>query len=148
MRIMFEQKKPGRTRQSVQPVEMEIEGRPTTVGTLIEATVRACVAAFNLKAASAPDREHMDADLAHNVLSNETIGNLAETGRVAFGIVYNSKEEDSGEAVAHALQCYEDGLFRMFLNGKALGSTDSAIELNEGDCLTVVRLTLLSGRLW
>ncbi len=128
MKIFFEQKKPGRTRQT------------------IEATVRACVAAFNKRVASSP--EDPDIDNADKVLDEQSISDLAETGRVAFGIVYDNRQADADHAVANALQCYEDGIFRMFLNGCPLGDIFTPVELMEGDCLSVVRLTLLAGRMW
>ncbi len=145
---MFEQKKPGRIRQSVEPVEYEIEGNPTTVGELIAATVKACVDAFNGKALNAPDQDEMDSDQVHELLSDGQIADMAETGRVAFGIVYNGKTADPLKAVENALQSYEDGLFMLFHNGVPLGSTDEKIQLKEGDVVTAVRLTLLAGRLW
>lgn len=148
MKIFFEQKKPGRTRQSVQPIAIEIEGNPTTVRELIDATVRFCVAVFNNKAIQAPAKDNLDADTTHRILTQTAINDLAESGRVAFGIVYNGKTEDSNKAVTNAVQCYEDGLYRMFINGQPLGDLNTKIELTEGDCLTVVRLTLLAGRLW
>ena len=148
MKIFFEQKKPGRVRQTIKPVLIELGNTPSTVSGLIEETVRICVEAFNRKAIDAPDRENLDADESHNVLSQQEIENLADTGRIAFGIVYNGNMEDPDKAVANALQCYEDGLLRMFLNGNPLGDVNEKIELKEGDCITVVRLTLLAGRLW
>ena len=148
MRLFFEQKKPGRDRQKIEPVLIEIENNPTTVAQLIDETVRTCVAEFNKKAINAPERDDLDADNAHNVLSGNTIENLAETGRIAFGMVYNGKTEDPDAAVANALQCYEDGLFRLFLNGCPLNDINDKLDLADGDRITVVRLTLLSGRLW
>ena len=148
MKLMFEQKKTGRVRQSIEPVEIEIEGVTATVGALLEATVRACVDAFNRKAIMAPDRDNLDSDSNHNVIGSDHIADLIETGRVAFGIVYNGKTEDPDKAVNNALQCYEDGIFRIFLNGKSLGELKEEISLNERDILTVVRLTMLAGRLW
>ncbi len=148
MRLMFEQKKPGRIRQSVEPVEYEIEGKPSTVGELITATVTACVEAFNRKALNAPNPEDIDADNMHKALSESKIADMAETGRIAFGIVYNGKMADLSKAVENALQSYEDGLFMLFLKGMPLGATDDEIQLNEGDTITAVRLTLLAGRLW
>lgn len=148
MKLMFEQKKPGRTRQSIEPFEIEIESVPLTVGALIEATVRSCVDAFNRRALQAPDRDNMDSDNIHSVIGSDRIADLIETGRVSFGIVYNGKTEDPYKAVINALQCYEDGIFRMFLNGNPLGELKQEINLNDGDTLTVVRLTMLAGRLW
>ena len=55
---------------------------------------------------------------------------------------------DPDKAAANALQSYADGLYRIFLNGNPLGELETKIKLTEGDCLTVVRLTLLAGRLW
>ena len=146
VRILFEQKKPGRTRQTIEPVEVELGSMPETVGELIEATVRSCVDDFNRKALAAP--ENPDADGSHKLLDQQTIEGLAETGRVAFGIVYNGKTANAEEAVETALQCYDDGLFRIFLNGHELKEADERIKINDGDRLTVVRLTLLAGRLW
>ena len=148
MKLFFEQKKPGRERQKIEPVLIEIENNPTTVAQLIDETVRTCVAEFNKKAINAPERDDLDADNTHNVLSGQTIENLAETGRIAFGMVYNGKTEDPDAAVANALQCYEDGLFRLFLNGYPLNDINDKLDLGDGDRITVVRLTLLSGRLW
>ena len=148
MKLMFEQKKPGRIRQSIEPVEIEIEGIPSSVGALIEATVRTCVEAFNRRALHAPDRDDMDSDRIHNVIGSDRIADLIETGRVSFGIVYNDKTEDPDNVVKNALQCYEDGIFRMFLNGNILGGLKEEINVKDGDTLSVVRLTMLAGRLW
>ena len=146
MKILFEQKKPGRTRQAIVPVEMEVAGKPANVGELIEAAVRRVVADFNDRAGRA--EADTEKDVGGKVLTRADIADLAETGRIAFGIVYNGKQVDADEAVANALQGYDDGLFRIFLNGRLLGEADEAIELCEGDLLTVVRLTFLAGRMW
>ena len=146
MKILFEQKKPGRTRQTIVPVEMEIAGKPANVGELIEAAVRRVVADFNDRANRA--EADTEKDTGGKVLTTTDIADLAETGRIAFGIVYNGKQVDADEAVANALQGYDDGLFRIFLNGRLLGEADEAIELCEGDLLMVVRLTFLAGRMW
>lgn len=147
MRILFEQKKPGRVKQSIEPVAIHIEDRPSTVGELITSTVKSCVRAYNLKAKQAPENPDED-ERQHYVMDKKTIDELAETGRVSFGIVYNGKMVDADEAVANALQSYDDGLFRIFLNGKPLKEASEKIEVNENDTLTVVRLTFLAGRLW
>lgn len=77
MKIFFEQKKPGRTRQTIEPVAVEIDGCPASVGALIEATVRACVAAFNKRAASSPEDPDIDIDNADKVLDEQSISDLA-----------------------------------------------------------------------
>ena len=149
MKLLFEQKKPGRIRQTVEPAVLEIDETPASVRALIDASVRACVRAFNLKASCSPDIDSMDADWRHPAVDTETIENLASAGRVAFGFVYGCcRPVDPDKAVADALQGYEDGIFRIFLNGRILGELNEEIRLNENDLITVVRLTMLAGRLW
>ena len=148
MKLLFEQKKPGRLRQSVVPTVLEIDGSPASVGDLIDASVRACVLAFNLKSSGFPDIDSMDADGRHPAVDTETIENLAAAGRVAFGFVYGGRQVDPDKAAADSLQAYEDGIFRIFLNGRILGELNEEIRLNENDLITVVRLTMLAGRLW
>lgn len=147
MRILFEQKKPGRKSAGIKPIAIELDSCPTTVGELIALTVRSLVSAFNRRAAKATADMDADNDTATR-LSDEEISNLAETGRVAFGIVYNEREEDPEKAVANALQSYDDGLFRIFINGIDAGEAANPVRLNESDLVTVVRLTMLSGRMW
>ncbi len=146
MKILFEQKKPGRLRQTVAPVEFDILLEEPTVSGLISASVASCVERYNNSLTQTA--EDFDRDTYHNVLTEREIEDLAETGRVSFGIRFEGKPVDMTEAVANALQCYEDGLFRMFLNGATLGDLKDAVEIKEGDTLTVVRLTMLAGRMW
>ena len=37
---------------------------------------------------------------------------------------------------------------RIFQNDTEIAGLDSPVRLREGDCLTFIRLTFLSGRLW
>ena len=48
----------------------------------------------------------------------------------------------------NACQCFSDGLVRVFRNEEELTELDGPVRLWEGDCLTLIRLTFLSGRLW
>ena len=146
MKIFFEQKKPGRIRQSVEPVPLVIALAEQTVGGLIAASVRSCVALYNDKVKQNAD--DFDKDTLRTVLSVGEISDLAAAGKVAFGFLAEGKLVTPESAVANALQSYEDGLFRIFLNGSPLGNSDEKIAINEGDTLTVVRLTMLAGRMW
>lgn len=105
MQILFEQKKPGRKSAGIEPVAIELDCCPSTVGELIASTVRSLVSAFNGRAAMAT------ADM-------------------------------------DALQSYDDGLFRIFINGIDAGEAANPVRLSDSDLVTVVRLTLLSGRMW
>ena len=67
---------------------------------------------------------------------------------MVFGVNYNGEKASAEAAVKNALQAYEDGIFRLFVNDEEAGTADTSLVLREGDRLTFVRLTLLSGRLW
>ena len=55
---------------------------------------------------------------------------------------------DTEKAVRNALQSFEDGIFRIFADGKELESLQEPVSLQEGSELTFVRLTMLAGRMW
>ena len=81
-------------------------------------------------------------------LTGEEIEAQAETGKVGFGRVYSDRKADETKAVENACQCFADGLVRVFQNEEELAELDGPVRLQEGDCLTFIRLTFLSGRLW
>ena len=43
---------------------------------------------------------------------------------------------------------FQDGLFRVFLGDTELTELDEQLELQEGDTVTFIRLTMLAGRMW
>ena len=52
------------------------------------------------------------------------------------------------KAITNALQSYEDGIFRIFMDDTETGDLSSPIQLKEESTLTFIRLAMLSGRLW
>ena len=146
MKIYLQQKRPGRARQTIAPCPIDLTAGLNTTGALISSLVRIMVSAYNDRIDNVP--ADPDADRQANPIAEDQIENLAEAGRVAFGLICNSKKEDPEKAIANALQCHEDGIFKMFLNGSQLGPNESRIEITDGDTLTIVRLTMLSGRMW
>lgn len=81
-------------------------------------------------------------------LTGEEIEEQAETGKVGFGRIYSDRKADEKKAAENACQCFSDGLVRVFRNEEELTELDAPVRLQEGDCLTLIRLTFLSGRLW
>ena len=81
-------------------------------------------------------------------LTEEEIRSQAEAGKVGFGAIYNEKKADPEKAVQNALQCFADGLVRIFQNEKEIKAEEERIELKEGDTFTFIRMTFLAGRLW
>ncbi len=45
-------------------------------------------------------------------------------------------------------QCFEDGIFRIYLGTEELKKPEDLISLEEDSELTFIRLTMLSGRMW
>ena len=128
----------GRRKTAVQPVQMELKSSPDTLRDLICLCVEAYV-----------ERQHRHLDAPEEtVLSAVEIDGLSQTGKIAFGVDYNGTPAKLDEAVENALQSYEDGLYRVFLNGQEIKGLDTALSLTENDTLTFIRLTMLAGRPW
>ena len=81
-------------------------------------------------------------------LTDEKINDLSDAGKISFGVDYNEQKQDLEKAVENALQSYEDGIYRIFVNDAEVGEIDCEINLKENDELTFVRLTMLAGRMW
>ena len=140
MKLKVEVKQLGARGKKVAPVPFEIEGVPATVGELIAATVRKCAEEFNERVRRG--------ETVQTPLSEREISDMAGIGRITFGICNGDKEQDIRKAVDNALLAFRDGLFCMFINGTQVTEADRAIELQEDDVLTFIRLTMLTGRMW
>lgn len=81
-------------------------------------------------------------------LTKEETEDQAAAGKISFGRIYSEKKADREKAVENALQCYEDGLVRVFQGERELKDLDEKISIEEGERFTLIRLTFLAGRLW
>lgn len=140
MTLMVNIKQIGQKKQRVEPVPFEIEKPPATVGELITLTVKACVNAYNKRLAESGNMPRP--------LTAQKITDLADIGKIAFEINYGEKQADTAKAIENALQAYEDGIFRVFINDSELGKADEKIEIKNKDILTFIKLTLLAGRMY
>ena len=123
-----------------------IENQPLTVPetvrtlrSLIEHIVRQRVEAFN--------KRNEDGNWM-KYLTDFDIDTVAETGKVGFDVAYNDRKQDADKAVDTALLAFQDGLFRVFLDDDELETLDAELNLHDGNVLTFIRLTMLSGRSW
>ncbi|GKX27785.1 hypothetical protein SH1V18_02650 [Vallitalea longa] len=81
------------------------------------------------------------------VLSQEDINQMVDSGKVSFGFKYREHDRvDRNEAVAIALQAFVDELFVMFINDEQVERLEDKLIINDGDEISFVRLTMLSGR--
>ncbi|MCL2326579.1 MAG: hypothetical protein FWC40_08820 [Proteobacteria bacterium] len=139
MEVQIQIKTAGR-RQSI--FELRRQVIPDSVKTacdLIEALVRDNVRAYNARQTDAP---------FFSVLTQEAMEDGVETGAVRFGDRRNEETQDEEAAVANALCCFEDGLFRLFVGDKEVLAPDGTMHLKDGDTVTFIRLTMLAGRRW
>lgn len=81
-------------------------------------------------------------------LTQQELDAQAQTGKVGFGAVYSDKKADPDKAVATAIQCWEDGLVRVFMNEEELTQLDVPIVIPEEAVFTFIRLTFLTGSIW
>ena len=81
-------------------------------------------------------------------LTDSQINSQASNGKVGFGNIYNENQPDLTEAIQTAIQAFEDGLFRVFVNNEEIEALDASLEIAEGDEVVFIRLTMLAGRMW
>ena len=117
----------------------QYETVPKMVQELITETVKICLDAYKKRV---EDRDTM------KVLARDNIEEMAEIGKIAFGISYGEKVPEEQEAIDTAITAFEDGLYRIFLDGEELSDLQQSIVLNEDTELTFIRLTMLAGRIW
>ena len=61
---------------------------------------------------------------------------------------FKEKKADPGKAVANAIQCWEDGLVRVFMNDEELAELDAPLTIEAQAVFTFMRLTFLAGSIW
>ena len=109
-----------------------------TSNMLIEYIVRRSVDDYNKKEIDAP---------LFPYLTVEKLADSAKTGKVGFNDRRNENQQNVDEAVQNALACFNDGIFKLFINDAEV-SFEETITLAEGDEITFIRLTMLAGRMF
>lgn len=139
MEIRVNVKQIGKRKNAVQEVRYSLPAAPSSVEELIRGVVAACVGAYNGR------RESSE---VIRCMTREVIEAQAGTGKIGFGVNYGEKEAKLEPAVENAIQSFEDGIYRIFLNDRPLERLDEPLEIKDSDSLTFVRLTMLAGRMW
>lgn len=81
-------------------------------------------------------------------ISQEQIDDLSLTGKVSFGDVFNDKKAEKNSATNNAIQCFEDGIVRVFMDETELAELDAPLTIKENEVFTFIRLAFLAGRMW
>lgn len=139
MQLFINLKQIGKRRNVIDRQEVTFVTVPATVAELITAIVCRQVEEYN---------DRLEQSELLNCLTDEQVRQKATVGKVDFGELYNRVPAQAEEAVRTALQAFEDGIFRLFINETGVDGLQTPLSLQEGDTLTFIRLTLLTGRLW
>ena len=140
MQVQVNVKRIGKRRNAIETRPYEI-GEVRDVGELIAAFVTVEVTRFNERATAG--------ETVLRYLTNEEVADAATVGKIGFGTDYNGGVQDTAAAIENARQSFEDGIYRIFINGEEAGETgDTPVTLHENDEITFVRLTMLAGRMW
>lgn len=139
MTILVNMKNPAKKKNSIRQVPFQLARNPSTVRELIEEIVLSCVKDYNARA----ENSHLIKNLTQKEMTDQ-----AAVGKVGFGTNYGENKADETQAVENALQCFEDGLYRIFLGTVPLTELKEEITLTDGSELTFVRLVMLAGRMW
>ena len=139
MQIYINMKIAGARKPALAKTPYEIPDSVSSVKELLESLVKIEVERYNQKNAD---------DTLIKYLTESQIEDQAATGKVGFGRVYSDKKANLKKAVENAVQCYQDGLVRVFRNDEELEQLEETVHFEAGDVITLIRLTFLAGRMW
>ena len=129
----------GNITKKVKEYPFLLQRDPQTFLELIEEAVHSCLVSYKERAKSAQ---------TPSPLTEEQWNGMQEVGKFAFGVHYNKNEVDEEKAIKTAIEAIQDGLVRVFNGTEEYTDLNKKIIVAEGDVLTFVRLTMLSGRMW
>lgn len=122
-------------KEDLRPVPFVLERQPKTVRELLVLLTELLVREYNAR---------KDEGQLVKYLTREEIKEGASAGKVSFGL-RGGEDADPEAAVENALQCFADGIYRVFYGETELEGLDEAIRWKEGEVFTFIRLTMLSG---
>ena len=139
MNVYIILKSAGKRRPVLDKVPYTLPEGITTLRQLIETVVRQEVEKYNSRGTD---------NMLVPFLTDAEISDKSTVGKVGFGRIHSEKQADPQKAVDAALLGFEDGLFRVVVNGVEITDVDNPLIIAENDVLTFIRLTFLAGRLW
>jgi hypothetical protein len=120
----------------VSAIPYELRSVPDTLRRLISILVSDSVESYN---------QRLLAKEETTILAKDEIDAMSQVGKIGFGIPFGSREANLQDAQETALQGFEDGLYRVFIGEREIESLDAAMELQEEDTITIIRLVMLTG---
>lgn len=117
------------------PVPFVLDEKPVTVRQLIIALTEVGVRDYNA-------RKEEERILAW--LTKEQIEQKAAEGKISFGM-RGGNDASAEKAAENALQCFEDGIYRIFAGEEEMRELDDTIPWSDNMVFTFIRLTMLTG---
>lgn len=134
--IYVRMKKLGKQKSAdLQPVPFVLDGKPRTVRELLVSLTRLGVRQYN-------ERKDEGKILAY--LTREEIAGQAARGKVSSGL-RGGADAVEDKAVENTIQCFEDGIYRVFAGEQELTALSDVILWTDDMIFTLIRLTMLSG---
>ncbi len=134
--IYVRMKKPGRRMGKDLPLmSFVLEERPQTVRELLLGLTELGVRDYNAR---------KDEGQLLPFLTREQITDQAARGKISFG-VHGGGEANLQDALENTVQCFEDGIYRVFAGDVELTELEGGIPWKEDLVFTLIRLTMLSG---
>lgn len=134
--IYARMKKPGRRMsKDLPPVPFVLDERPKTVRELLLGLTELGVRDYNAR---------KDEGQLLPFLTREEIAGQAVRGKIAFG-AHNGEKADLNKAAENTVQCFEDGIYRVFAGEEELAGLEDEIPWKDDLVFTFIRLTMLSG---
>ncbi len=135
MRVFVNMKQIGKRKNVIDKKEYEIADNISLVSDLIREFVSICVKDFN-------QEKIIDYLLEQDIKDN------ADVGKIGFNDRENKNKQDVTKAIDNAIQSYEDGIYRIFVNDEEVGALNDSINLKQDDTITFIRLTMLAGAMF
>ncbi|WP_312476606.1 hypothetical protein [Neobacillus sp.] len=139
MKIYVTLKSIAKRKAFLEKVEFQLTKQPETIGELISELVSINVRAFNERQEDIPFGQFF---------TKEEMIQSGAAGKVDFAVVYNEHKANEEDAIKTAIQAFQDGFFKVFIKDVEQGVESPSIQLNDGDHLVFIKLTMLAGRMW
>lgn len=139
MNVYINVKKSSSRKNSITKLPYEITLPVNTVKDFIEQIVESCVEEYNSRLENK--------ELLH-VLSISEMEDKTSEGKIAFGVNYGIEKARNEQALKDALQCFQDGIFRIYIGKVPCKALEEKINLSEDCEITFIKLTMLTGKMW
>ncbi len=137
MRIYIRMKSAGKRKDVLAPTPYTIPDDIGNLRQLLTAIAELEVDKYNRKSTE-----------AMIFLTAGQLDDQAAAGKVSFGTVFSDQKADKQKAVENAIQCWQDGLVRVFMHDTELTELDTPLSIPEDTEFIFFRLTFLAGRMW